>query len=105
MNDFWILCDLFDDDVNIVAKIIQEYHTKRLKLSRIREDIEECKEGRIYKYFGTISKILDLDIHIIKEFKERHNDKLNLSFIKIPKRCKLRYKGKSVTAYQLAFRW
>ena len=44
MNDFWILCDLFDDDVNIVAKIIQEYHTKRLKLSRIREDIEERGE-------------------------------------------------------------
>lgn len=105
MNDFWILCDLFDDDVKLVSKIIQQYYEKHLKLSRIREDIQECSEERIKKYFDTISKILDLDIHIIKEFKDKHNDKLNLSFIKIPKRCKLRYKGKSVTAYQLAFKW
>jgi hypothetical protein len=56
MQDFYILCDICDDDLDLVAKLIQIHLIPHRKLSRIRTDMTYL---RIAHYRPTITTLLD----------------------------------------------
>ena len=66
---FLELCDVCNDDVSVVAKLIEKYHTPNEKLSRIESDLEDWNEiERLERYHDTINLVLDKPWSEIKLF-------------------------------------
>ena len=79
INDFYLLSELLDDNMELVAILIHKHHTENYKLSRIEEDIEHCGEERLKKYHVTIIKILeDIPLKKIKIFKALNTEQKGL---------------------------
>lgn len=81
MKDFYILCDVLDDDLDLVAELIHVHYPIKTKLSAIKADIqdateiENCGADRLKKYRTAINKALDMPHAYIKLFKAKHQAK------------------------------
>ena len=57
IDDYYILSDICDDDIEMSVSIIQRYHYKHITRSKIRLDLENLN---LSMYHATIEKILEM---------------------------------------------
>lgn len=74
IEDFYQLCDIMDDDMELVAIAIHLHYRKKIKLSAIKDDLEfdNYSEARLVKYWDAINEVLDKPMQHVIAFKERH---------------------------------
>lgn len=84
LNDFYDICEICNDDLNIVIEVIAFHHTPEEKLSRVRSDIMEYTEQtRLEKYAKTFDKVLSLPSVYLKCFIAVKRGKINSEVIKV----------------------
>lgn len=66
IEEYYMLCEILGDDLEMVAKIIQHHQTKKEKLQKIQNNLEDLK---ITKYKDDIKMILDKPIQYIRAFE------------------------------------
>lgn len=76
LGDFFTLCEVLDDDLDLVAELIHKHHNINEKLSHVKDDVTECSLERIAKYHATINKLLDMPIQYFKKHMENKNSNL-----------------------------
>lgn len=65
IDDYYILSDICDDDIEMSVSIVQRYHSEHIKRSKIKIDLENLN---LKAYHGTIEKILDMPSRDILNF-------------------------------------
>lgn len=75
ISDFYKLCEIFDDDMDVVAEVIHRHYHIACKLSAVKADLEEYGEERLEKYHSTIKHILSLDKSKTELLKAIHSTK------------------------------
>lgn len=63
ISEYFLLCEILDDQVEIVAKIIQSHHKPKTQLAKIRMNLENLK---VAQYSTTITMLLDKPIQYLK---------------------------------------
>ena len=75
IDDYYILSDICDDDIEMTVYIVQRYHNEHIKRSKIKLDLENLN---LKSYNNTISKILGLPskevLNVIKYNKALLNE-------------------------------
>lgn len=77
VNDFYVACELVDDDLDLLAQIIILIRDKsdKTRPNIIEKNCDECKFDLLYKY---TSKICDMNYKEFLHIKNKAKNKLKL---------------------------
>lgn len=76
LDDFFTLSDICNDDLMIVAELIQFHHKPMERVSRIKSDVNNWRDReRLDKYASTIDKILSLPNTYVKTLVQIISDR------------------------------
>ena len=66
LSDYYLLCEVMDDDIEMVAKIIHHHQKQKEKVNKI---MENCENGKVLRYDEIIKEVLDQPINYIRAFQ------------------------------------
>jgi len=84
LDDFYMICDICNDNLSIVIELVHFYHQEDERISRIKSDIMEWSEiDRLERYSKTFKNILSFDIRNVRHVIAIKSGKINSQVIKI----------------------
>ena len=84
LEDYYCVCDIADDNLEIVVSLIHFYQIEDDRIGRIRADITDWSElDRLERYAKTFKNILSFDIRNVKHVIAILSGRVNSQVVKI----------------------